>query len=72
MGQKGEGEALRIDVGIGAREDKLLGSLPGRDSIHDKRVFRYGGNGVLRLLVPFLLLLLFDDCKEGEIYRASA
>ena len=72
IGRKGEGEVLRMDIGVGAGEDKLLGGLPGRDSIHDRRLFRYGGNGVLRLLVPFLVLLLFDDCKEGEIYWASA
>ena len=71
IGRKGEGEALRMDVG-GAGEDKLLGGRPGRDSIHDKRLFRCAGNSMLRLLVPFLLLLLFDDCKEGEIYRVSA
>jgi hypothetical protein len=63
---------LRIDAGVGAREDKLLSGLPGRDSIHDKRLFYYARNGVLLLLVPFLLLLLFDDYKEGEIYRVSA
>ena len=68
MGRKGEGEVLRIDIGVGVGEDKLLGGLPGRDSIHDRRLFRCGGNGVLRLLVPFLVLLLFDDYKEGEIY----
>lgn len=27
MGRKGEGEALRIDAGVGAGEDKLLGGL---------------------------------------------
>ena len=63
---------MRIDISIGIGEDKLLSSLPGRDSIHDKRLFRYARNGVLLLLVPFLLLLLFDDYKEGEIYRVSA
>jgi hypothetical protein len=68
IGQKGEGEALRIDISVGVGEDKLLSGLPGRDSIHDRRLFRYGGNGVLRLLVPFLVLLLFNDYKEGEIY----
>ena len=72
MGRKGEGKVLRIDASIGTREDKLLSSLPGRDSIHDKRLFRYAGNSVLLLLVPFLLLLLFNDYKEGEIYRVSA
>jgi hypothetical protein len=74
MGRKGEGEgeALRVDIGVGAGEDELLGGLPGRDSIHDKRLFRCAGNAVLRLLAPFLLLLLFDDCKEGEAYRAGA
>ena len=72
MGRKGKGEALRIDISVGTGEDKLLSSLPGRDSIHDRRLFRYGGNSVLRLLVPFLVLLLFDDYKEGEIYWASA
>jgi hypothetical protein len=72
MGRKGEGEALRMDVGVGAREDKLFGGLSGRDFTHDKRLLRCVGNGVLRLLVPFPVLLLFDDCKEGEIYRVSA
>jgi hypothetical protein len=74
MGRKGEGEALRVDIGVGAGEDKLLGGLPGRDFAHDKRLFRCGGNGVFRRLVPFLLLLLllFGDCKEGEVCRAGA
>jgi hypothetical protein len=53
-------------VGIG--EDKLLSSLLSRDSIHDRRLFCYSGNSVLYLLVPFLVLLLFDDYKEGKIY----
>jgi hypothetical protein len=68
IGRKGKGEALRMDIGVGIGEDKLLSSLPGRDSTYDRRLFRCGGNGVLRLLVPFLVLLLFDDYKEGEIY----
>ena len=63
---------MRIDISVGIGEDKLLSSLPGRDSIYDRRLFYYGGNGVLRLLVPFLVLLLFSDYKEGEIYGASA
>ena len=70
-GRKGEGKALRVDVGVGAGEDKLLGGLSGRDLIHDKRLFCCGGNGVLCLLVPFLLLLLFDNCKEDKAYRAG-
>jgi len=40
IGQKGEGEVLRIDIGVDIGEDKLLNSLPGRDSIHDRRLFR--------------------------------
>ena len=68
IGRKGEDEALLWDLGVGAGEDKLLGGLSGRDFIHDQRLFRCGGNGVLRLLVPFLPLLLFDDCKEGDLY----
>jgi hypothetical protein len=70
MGRKGKGKALRVDIGVGIGEDKLLSSLPGRDFTHNKRLFRYGGNGVFRRLVPFLLLLLllFGDCKEGEVY----
>jgi hypothetical protein len=73
MGRKveGEGKALRWDVGVGAGEDRLLGDLSGKYFIHDKRLFRCGGNGVLRLWVPFLLLLLSDDCKGGELYRAG-
>jgi hypothetical protein len=71
IGWKGKGEALRMDIGVGIGEDKLLGGLPGRDFIHDRRLFRCGGNGVLRLLVPFLVLLLFNDYKGGEIYRAG-
>jgi hypothetical protein len=70
-GRKGEGEALLYASGVGAREERLLRGLSGRGFIHDKRVFRCGGNGVPRLLVPCLLLLLVDDCKEGELYRAG-
>jgi hypothetical protein len=66
--RKGEGEALQIDARVGVREDKLLSGLLGKDFTHDKRLFRYAGNGVLRLLVPFLLLLLSDDYREGEVY----
>ena len=72
IGWKGEGEALRMGVGVGAWKDELLGVLSGRDFTYDKRLFRCAGNGVLRLLVPFLVLLLFDDCKDGELYRAGA
>jgi hypothetical protein len=63
IGQKGKGEVLRIDTRAGIGEDKLLSSLPGRDFTHNKRLFRYTRNSVLRLLVPFLLLLLSDNCK---------
>jgi len=35
------------------------------------RLFCCGGNGVLRLLAPFLLLLWSDDYREGEAYRAG-
>jgi hypothetical protein len=68
IGRKGEGEALLRDLGVGAREDKLLSSLSGRDFIHDKRLFRCGRNGVLRLPVPFLPLLLFNNYKEGKLF----
>jgi hypothetical protein len=63
MGRKGEGEVLWIDTRAGVGEDKLLSSLPGRDFTYDKRLFRYPRNGVLCLLVPFLLLLLSDNYK---------
>jgi hypothetical protein len=63
MGRKGEGEVLRIDAGAGIGEDKLLSGLPGRDFTYNKRLFHYTRNSVLCLLVPFLLLLLSDDCK---------
>jgi hypothetical protein len=68
MGRKGEGELFRIDVIVGAREDRLLGGLPSRDFTHDKRLFLCAGNDVLRLSAPFLLLLLLSDCPEGEVY----
>jgi hypothetical protein len=70
MGRKGEGEVLRVDIGMGVGEDKLLGSLSGRDFAYNKRLFRCGGNSIFRRLVPFLLLLLllFSNCKEGEVY----
>ena len=55
IGRKGEGEALVWDLGVCSREDKLLGGLSSE-------------NGVLGLLVPFLLLLLFDGCKEGKLF----
>jgi hypothetical protein len=70
-GRKGKGAVLRINAGVGVREDRLLGGLPGGGFTHDKRLFRYARNGVLRLLVPFLLLLLSNDCKEGEAYRVN-
>jgi hypothetical protein len=66
MGRKGEGEALRMGVGVGTREGKLLGGLSGRDFTYDKRLFRCAGNSALRLLVPFLLLLLFNNCKVSN------
>ena len=68
IGRKGEGEVLQMDISVSIGEDKLLSSLPGRDSIHDKRLFRYGRNSMLYLLVPFLVLLLFNNYKEGKIY----
>jgi hypothetical protein len=68
MGQKGKDEALLWDLGVCSREDKLLGGPSGRDFIYNKRLFRCGRNGVLRLPVPFLPLLLFNDCKEGELF----
>jgi hypothetical protein len=72
MGQKGKGEALRINTRVGIGEDKWLSGLPGRDFTHDKRLFRCTRNSVLCLLVPFLLLLLSNNYKESEAYRASA
>lgn len=73
MGQRGGGEAWRVGVGVGAGEDGgLLAGLPGRDFIHDKRLFRCAGKGVPRRLAPFLLLLLSDDCEAGEVYRVGA
>ena len=71
IGRKGEGKALLYTFSVGAKEERLLKGLSGRGFIHDKRVFRYGGNGVPRLLVPYLLLLLVNDYKKGELYRAS-
>ena len=71
-GRKDKGAVLRIDTGVDVGKDRLLGGLPGRDFTHDKRLFRCTGNSVLRLLVPFLLLLLSNDCKEGKAYRAGA
>jgi hypothetical protein len=68
IGQKGKGEVLWIDISVSIGEDKLLSSLPGRDSIYDKRLFYYSGNSVLYLLVLFLVLLLFNNYKESEIY----
>jgi hypothetical protein len=68
IGQKGKGKALLRDLSVGAREDKLLSSLSGRDFIHDKRLFRCGRNSVLRLPLPFLPPLLFNNCKEGKLF----
>ena len=68
MGRKGKGEALLWDLGVCSREEKLLGGLSGRGFIHDKRLVRCGGNGVLRLAVPFLPLLLLSDYREGELF----
>jgi hypothetical protein len=65
---KRKGEALQIDAKVSVREDKLLNSLFNKDFTYNKRLFRYTRNGVLNLLVPFLLLLLFNDYKEGKAY----
>ena len=72
MRRKGKGEALRIDTRVSIGEDKQLNSLPGRDFTYNKRLFRCTRNSVLYLLVPFLLLLLSNNYKEGKAYRASA
>ena len=54
-GRKGEGKVLRIRSRLSIGEDKWLSNLPNRDFTHDKRLFYYIRNSVLRLLVPFLL-----------------
>jgi hypothetical protein len=51
------------------REEDMLfvGGLVAKGFIHDKRLFFWAGNDVLRLLVLPLLLVLFDNGREGDL-----
>ena len=45
----------------------FAGDLVARGFIHDKRLFFWAGNDVLRLLVLPLLLVLFDDVFSQDL-----
>jgi len=75
MGRKGEGEALLWDLGVRAG----LGGPSGRDFIHDKRLFRCGGNKegelfwvgvwdrILLSIDPWILTDLLEACEAVSL-----
>ena len=70
ISRKGEDEAFLGDLCVAGEGSGILVSADGRrgkDFIQDKRLFVCNGNEVLRLLVLRRLLLLFDDCIEGDL-----
>lgn len=65
--RKGEGEVLLGGLSIARGGDILFADDPiARGFIHDKRLFFWTGNDLVRLLV-LPLLVLSDDSRGGDL-----